>query len=182
MRRREDRGNGRGGVSGGKKARFSRARGWGRVGQNRDLYCIGDSLVSSVCDKRKIIDVFGCLGGILVYFYSEFDYNRKQTEASHVVWGQTHGFPGVRFRPYGAAPPSDPYPRGLVGGVILTAGSEPGNTPLGNRTRPHVRPAGRQRQQTLPGSASASRDPRLRLRNPRHLLSTGFPLLNDVQA
>ena len=118
----------------------------------------------------------------MVYFYPEFDYNWKQTGPSHVVWGQTHGFPGVRFRQYGAAPPSDPYPRGLVGGVILTAGSEPGNTPLGNRTRPHVRPDGRQRQQTLPGSASASRDPRLRLRNPRHLLSTGFPLLNDVQA
>ena len=57
------------------------------------------------------------------------------------MWGQTHGFPGVRFRQYGAAPPSDPYPRGLVGGVILTAGSEPGNTPLGNRTRAARRPA-----------------------------------------
>ena len=59
MRGREDRGNGRGGVSGGKKARFSGARGWGRVGKNRDFYCIGDFLGSGVCGKRKIIDAFG---------------------------------------------------------------------------------------------------------------------------
>ena len=77
-------------------ARFSRVGGWRCVGKNHVLRCIGDSHISSVCDKREKKGRRLC--GILAYSHRESAFNQKQRgpkgraggHACRSGWPSTH--------------------------------------------------------------------------------------------